>query len=145
MATLPRTDSPVCNRVRSKESEAAGKEKGIWCAERLSEIRQCCVLALCHQVRWLARTTGRWEMWGHLGSRVRGFLFFSLPLPQHFFLFLSYWSFTPLHPDCLLVYGKSHLQVLSHHRKPILSYWVLCETVFFFQTLTLRIAVVQKF
>lgn len=29
MTTLPRIDSPGCDRVRSKESEVADKEKGI--------------------------------------------------------------------------------------------------------------------
>lgn len=29
MTNLPRVDSPGCNCVRSKESEAADKEKGI--------------------------------------------------------------------------------------------------------------------
>lgn len=122
MTTPPRIDSPGCSRVRSKESEAADKEKGIWRVERLSDISQCQErggTAFWHFVIRSGGSVGR-----QAGERcgvtlAAGCVGVFCRCLSTFFPFLSYWSFflsassfTSLHPNRLLVYSKSHPQVL---------------------------------
>lgn len=152
MTTLPRIDSPGCNCVRSKESEVADKEKGIWRVERLFNISQCQErggAAFWHVVIRSGGSVGR-QAGERCGVTLAAGCFFWVFFATASALFPLF-VVLKLFPFSLQLYSLTFKLPVSLRQKPpssivtpqklnleLLSF--VWDSFFFFQTLTLRIA-----